>query len=85
MLPLADYPKVPSTNELFQVLLDVSAPECLYATASESFLRQTRELGERIGARIADELKQAGGFTNSGPVPDVMNSGPSTRGLMGAG
>jgi len=26
VLPLADYPKAPSTNELFQVLLDLSAP-----------------------------------------------------------
>ena len=85
MFPLADDLKPSTTNELFQSLFDRSAPERLYATPCEPFLRNTRQPSERFGACITDELEQTGGFANSGPASDLMNPGPSTGSLTRAG
>lgn len=85
VFPLADDLKASTTNELFQLLCDCSAPERLYATPRKPLRRDTRQPSERFGARIAHELEQTGRLANSGPASDVMNPGPSTGSLTRAG
>ena len=73
------------TNELFEFLSDDLTSERPYATPLKLLLCKTDEPRKRVGAGIADQFKQACGFANSGPTTNVVNSGPSTCGLIGTG
>jgi hypothetical protein len=85
VLPFPEQPKAPCTNELFELLPHGLTCERSYATPSKHSLCEIDEPGERIGARLIDQLEQARGFANSGPTPNVVNPVPSTRGPIGTG
>ena len=82
VLTLPHQPKAPCTHELLELFPHGLASERSHVTPLKRLLRKTDEPGERIGARIADELKHARRFADSGSTTNVVDSGPSTCGLV---
>lgn len=85
MLPLPDQAKAPCENESFKLLPHGTVSERSHVTPPKRLLCKSDEPGERIRAGIADKLKPARRFANSGATTNVVNSGPSTCGLISAG
>ena len=85
MLALPKQAKAPSANESFNLLPHGLTSERSHMTPLKLLLCKTDEPGECIRAGIADQLKHARRFANSGPTTNVVNSGPSTCSLIRAG